>query len=159
MYNATWRGSNRFWWTSQSEQCHKKCPPEAHHGGLTRVFPPINAPSKQKHTVRRTMSKPWDLLFKRFAAWLMELNDYLPIFPELSDTNKIPPKEINKIILHAVPHGWAKQYYLQGWYFKGETYKETCDTFGLMEISDQVYKGWIPSKTTIRADYNHTFMA
>ena len=35
-----------------------------------------------------------------------------------------------------------------------KTYKETCDIFGQIEISEQVYKGEIPSKTSFREDSN-----
>ena len=49
-------------------------------------------------------------------------------------------EELNKILLQAVPNGWENKYYIQGWYFKGKTYKETCDIFEVMEISEQVYE-------------------
>ena len=48
---------------------------------LVGYFFPINALSKQKRAMRRAMRKPRDLPFKHFAARLMELNNYLPLFP------------------------------------------------------------------------------
>ena len=66
----------------------------------------------------------------------------------------MPPKELNKIYLHAVLNGWAKQAYLQGWDFEGKSYKETCEIFERMEIAEQYYKGVKPSKTIIREDVN-----
>ena len=60
--------------------------------GLLGYFPPINALSKQKPTMRRAMRKPRDLPFKRFAARLTELNNYLPLFPWSSAVNNMPPE-------------------------------------------------------------------
>ena len=54
-------------------------------------FIPLNAPNKQKLAMIRTMRKPWDLLFKRFAAQLTELNNYLQIFPGSSAAKKMDP--------------------------------------------------------------------
>ena len=67
--------------------------------------------------MRRAMCKPRDIPSKHFSARLKELNKYLTLFSGSSTTNKIPPEELNKILLHAIPNGWAKQAYLQGWYF------------------------------------------
>ena len=67
------------------------------------------------------------------------------------------PEELNRIFLHAVPSSWEKQSYLQGWEFKGSTYKETCNMFDHMEVADQLYEGGKYYKTTNhRADANPT---
>ena len=58
--------------------------------------------------MRRAMRKPHKTLFKSFAACITELNNYLPLFPSLSSSKKMPPEEITEILLHAVPNGWAK---------------------------------------------------
>ena len=71
-------------------------------------FSHMNALSKQKRAMRRIMRKPRDIPFKRFTTRLTELNHYLPLFPGYSATKKIPPEELNKILLHASPNGWAK---------------------------------------------------
>ena len=84
--------------------------------------------------MRRPMRKPRDLLFKRFTERKIELDNYLPLFPGSRTSKKIPPKELNNILLHTVPNGWTKQAYLQGWDFKGKTYKETCETVKRMYI-------------------------
>ena len=62
--------------------------------------------------------------------------------------------ELNKIMLHTIPNGWANQSYLQGWDFDSNTYKENCDMFDLMEIDKQVCEEGSPSKTINWADYN-----
>ena len=92
------------------------------------------------------MRKPRDIIFKIFTARLTEINNFLPIFPVLDATKNIPPKEINEILIYALPNSWSKQAYLQGWDFKMKTFRETCAIFDLMEISEQVYKGQTHSK-------------
>ena len=79
------------------------------------------------------------------------MNTYLPLFPGSSAFNKIPPKEVNKILLHTISNGWEKQAYIQGWGFEGKTYKETCEMFECMDISRNVYKGTTTSKTKTRS--------
>ena len=63
--------------------------------GLLGYSFPINALSNQKHVMRRDMCKPWDIPFKRFSDLLMELTNYLIIFPESSAFKKMPPEELN----------------------------------------------------------------
>ena len=96
------------------------------------------------------MLKPRDIPFKHFAALLRELNSYLPLFPRSSASKKIPPEELNQILLHAVPNGWAKQSYLQGWDFKIKIYKATCKLFERMENAEKIYKGRNTSQTPTR---------
>ena len=84
------------------------------------------------------MRKPLDIQFKIFAARLTELNNYLPIFPGSSADKKMDPKDLNKIILHAVQKYWTRQAYIQGWDFEGWSYKETCDMFERMEIAEAI---------------------
>ena len=74
--------------------------------GLIGYFPTINSLSGKNNVMRRAMHKPWYLPFKRFSARLMELNNYLPIFPGSSDIKKMSPEQINEILLHYVPNGW-----------------------------------------------------
>ena len=101
--------------------------------------------------MHHAMRKPWYLPFKRFAAWITELNNYLPILPGSIAHKKIPPKELNKILLYYVPNSGEKQYYLHEWDVEGKSYKETCEMLKHTEIAEQAYKGGTPSKTTTRA--------
>ena len=91
--------------------------------GLLEYFPPINEHSKQKGVMRREMCKPHDMIFKSFTAELKEIINFLPLFHGSYATNNIPPEEINEILLHAVPNGWSKQDYLQGWDFEMKTFR------------------------------------
>ena len=52
----------------------------------------MNALSKQKRAMRRAVLKPFDVLFKRFAAQLTKINNFLPIFSGLEATKMIPTK-------------------------------------------------------------------
>ena len=67
--------------------------------------------------MRHAMRKPLKILFKHFCARHKELNNYLPLFPGSSASKKMPPEELNEILLHAVPNSWAKQASLQVWDF------------------------------------------
>ena len=55
----------------------------------------------------------------------MEQKKYLPIIPRYSPSKKTNPEELDDILLHAVISDWAKQEYLQGWYFEENSYKKT----------------------------------
>ena len=91
--------------------------------------------------MRQAMHKPQDILFKRFADRLTELNNYLPLLPGSSATKNIPPEELNKILQHAVPNGLAKQAYLQGWGFEMKIYKATCKLFKIMNTAEKICEG------------------
>ena len=123
--------------------------------GLLEYLFSINALSKKKLAMRRTMRKPRSMSFKHFAARLTEINNFLTLFPGSDASKKMEMEELNKILLHVVPNGWAKQSYLQGWYFGLNTYGETCEMFYFMEVAEQVYEGGTPSKMPIRAVANH----
>ena len=46
---------------------------------------------------------------QQFAAKIQELNNLLPKFPGSDESRNIPQEELNKILLHDVPHGWSNQ--------------------------------------------------
>ena len=93
------------------------------------------------------MRKPRSMTFKCFAERLKEMNNFLPLFPGLDASKKMEMEELNNILLHAVPNGWSKQSYLQGWGLELKTCRETCAMFKRMEATSQVYEGGAPSKT------------
>ena len=45
---------------------------------------------------------------------MVELNEYLDIFPGSKASRKIGKMELNEIILHIMPNGWSRQVYMQG---------------------------------------------
>ena len=46
--------------------------------------------------------------------------------------------DLNEIILHIFPNGWAKQSYIKVWDFELKTYRETRAMFERMEVTEQV---------------------
>ena len=106
--------------------------------GLLEYLFPINVLPKQNSAMRRAMRKSWSMNFKRFAARLTEINNFLPLLPWSDASNKMEMEELNEILLHEVPNGWSKQSYLQGWDFELNTYRETCSIFDHMEVDEQV---------------------
>ena len=120
--------------------------------GLLEYFFTINLLSNQKFATRRAIRKPQSMTFNRFAARLIEMNNFLPLFPGLDVSRKMEPEERNEILLHAVTNAWAKQSYLQGWDFELKTYKETFAMFERMEVAEQFYEGGTTSKTVSRAE-------
>ena len=109
----------------------------ASQNSVTANFPPINAMYNRKRAMCCAMRKNWDFYFKRFAAQLTELNNYLPLFPGSSNSMKMAPDELNKIILHDIPNGWEKKSYLYYLNFKEKYYEDTCDMFERIEIAKQ----------------------
>ena len=63
------------------------------------------------------------MLFKVFLARLTVINNFLPLLPGSDTTKKMPPEELNEILLCVVPNGWDKQAYLQGWDFEVKTFR------------------------------------
>ena len=92
------------------------------------------------------------LQFNIFAARRTELNNYLPLFLGSIVANKMYPEELNEILIHAVPNSWARKSYIQGRDFEERSYKETCDMFKRMEISEAIYEGEENSKNTSQAE-------
>ena len=54
------------------------------------------------------MRKPCDMSFKHFVAQLTEINNFFPLLSGSDPTKKMPTKELNEILINAVPNGWAK---------------------------------------------------
>ena len=54
---------------------------------------------------------------KKFDTRLMDINEYLSLFPGSDNMKKIVYEEMNEILLHTVPIVWTKQAYLKGFGF------------------------------------------
>ena len=52
--------------------------------------------------MRHYENKPHMLPMKRLDAYLMDLNNYLSLFPGSNDPKKMEEEELNKIMLHTV---------------------------------------------------------
>ena len=112
------------------------------------MYPPpsLNKVSKQKRAMCHAMRKTHTVSFKKVLARLTKLNNYLPPLPGLEEIKNMDKADLDKIMLHTVPNGWANQSYLQGYDFDGKTYKETYNMFEIMEITEQFYEGGTPLK-------------
>ena len=138
----------------QSELWNTQYPSEIHSRGFTQLRFTINALSKKKREMRRAIRKPQDIPFKRFSTRLTELNNYLPLLPGSRAAKKMPPEELNEILLRAVPNVWAKQAYQKGWDFEMKIYKDMCELFEGMEVAEKIYKGRNTSKNPPREGAN-----
>ena len=56
----------------------------------------------------RGMRNPYGLKLRRYADHLIELNEYLTLFPEAKLTAKIGVTELNVILLNSMPNSWSK---------------------------------------------------
>ena len=63
--------------------------------GLAWYFPPVNSLSKQKRAMRRCMKKTRRLKVRRYAARLIDLNEYLTSFPGATMADKMGFNELN----------------------------------------------------------------
>ena len=79
--------------------------------GLCTYFFPVNALPKQNRVMRHRMRKPRGLQVIRYAAHLVDLNDYLDVFPGENISDKIC--ELNEILLNSMPNICSKQAYVQ----------------------------------------------
>ena len=112
--------------------------------GLLEYTPPMNAVSKNKHAMRHTIRKPLYMPFENFFTRLIEVNNFLSLFPGLDASNMMPTENLKKILLHVVPNECLNQYYLQGWDFETKTFEETCDMLEQMEITEHLYERETP---------------
>ena len=91
--------------------------------------------------MRRGIKKLRSLNVRRYAAPLIDLNDYLASFPVATLTDKIEVTKLNEILLNSMPTIWSKQAFIQGFYFGSFTFKNSVNMFQRMEIAESIYKG------------------
>ena len=60
------------------------------------------------------MKKMHSLKVMRYAARLIDLNEYSDSFPQATIADKIGVTELNEIILNSIRNSWSKQAYVQG---------------------------------------------
>ena len=75
------------------------------------------------------MIKPLNLRRKIFTTRLTKINEYIPLLPGLGLLKKTNIDKFNKIILHVIPNGWVKKYYIQGIDIKLKSLKTTTEYF------------------------------
>ena len=89
------------------------------------------------------MRKPHKLKVRRYVARLIELNNFLSLFPGAKLTEKIKVAKINEILLNSMPNSWSKQAHVQGFYCKSVNFKKDINIFECMDISESIYEGLV----------------
>ena len=64
--------------------------------------------------MRRGMKKTRSLTVRRYAAHLIDLNEYLESFTVATFTDKISVTKLNEILLNSMHNSWYKHAYVQG---------------------------------------------
>ena len=87
--------------------------------------------------------KPRSLKVRRYAARLIDLDEYLASFLEATITDKLGITELNYILLNSIPNRWYKQVYVQDFYCGCISFKKVVNMFEHMEISEIIYEGLV----------------
>ena len=74
---------------------------------LLEYIPPMNALSKNNHAKRHTVHKPLYRPFEKILTRLIEINNFLSLFPGSDASNMTPTENLKKILLHVVPINWS----------------------------------------------------
>jgi len=80
------------------------------------VFP-VKSLQKQKRYMRRFFKKPGIMSIKAYVERVIEINEYLPLFPDPTSTlaaDKLPDDELLDLLEFSIPRAWQKQMVLQG---------------------------------------------
>ena len=78
------------------------------------VFP-HRALENQKLWMRRHMKKPVGMSFRSLQAKVVQINQYLPAFPEASEEDKFGESELLGILEYALPSHWRQKFDLDGY--------------------------------------------
>lgn len=90
----------------------------------THIFP-VSALQIQKRYMRRLLKKPTDVPTKDHVARVMELNNYLPRFPDATTTNgKLSEEDIMDLLEFSLPGKWVHEMKRQGFVAVKETPKK-----------------------------------
>ena len=71
--------------------------------------------------MRREMRKPHSLKVICCAAHMIDINEYLYVFPWAKASDKIYETELNGILLNSMTSLWIRQAYVQGFYCESVT--------------------------------------
>ena len=89
----------------------------------------------------RAMKKPCSLRLRRYAARLIDLNEYLASLPVATLADKIGVTELNEVLINSTPNSWYKQAYVQGFYCKPILFTKAVNMFERIEIEEYNYEG------------------
>ena len=86
---------------------------EALKGLISHVFP-TKALTTQKRYMRRFLRKPREMKIREFMNRVVEINEYLPMFPPYEEDSKLSNEEIMDIAEYATPAQWQKTMVMHG---------------------------------------------
>ena len=69
--------------------------------------------------------------YPKFVAWLIELNDFLPLFTGSDDYYKMEDEDTNEILIHSDSNAQKKSY-IKVFRFDKETCRDDIDLFEIM---------------------------
>ena len=78
------------------------------------VFP-YRALEIQKLWMRRHMKKPKTMSYRSLQAKILQINGYLPFFPDASATDRFSERELLEILEFALPAHWRTKFDLDGY--------------------------------------------
>lgn len=81
---------------------------------VTDYVLPKKALQTQKRYLRRICRKPPTMTMKEYIARYREINDYLAMFNEHGEANKLPDDEIKENLEFAIPAKWRKSMIMHG---------------------------------------------
>ena len=79
--------------------------------------------------MRNGMRKPSRLKVIRYVASLVNLNEYLSVFPGSQISDKICVTELNETLLNSRLNSWSNQVYSQVFYCGSMTFKASVNMF------------------------------
>ena len=77
--------------------------------------------------MRRFLKKPADWDIKKYAARVVEINEYLPQFPPKiigRNSEKLPDNKLLELLKFGIPLKWRNQLHLQNFNVQEHTIKE-----------------------------------
>ena len=92
--------------------------------------------------MRRCMKTLCILKVRRYAAHLIDLDEYLASFPGATMAYKIGVTELNTILLKSMPNIWYNQACVQGFDCESIILKKAVNMFERTEISESTYEVW-----------------
>ena len=85
--------------------------------------------------MRRGMKKPCSLNVRRYAARLIDLNEYLASFLGAALPDNIGVIQLNNIVLNSMHTSWSKHAYVKGFDCESITIKKAVNMFERKEIA------------------------
>lgn len=105
---------------------------------VTAYVLPKRAVQLQKRYMRRICRKPPTMTMKAYVARFRELNEYLALFDEKGEKNKIPDDELMENCEFGIPAKWRKEMILQGFEPVEHTVQDFVDFCERLEATEEI---------------------